>query len=429
MSYYSSRDPYNRYAIIRWWCQNQWWVQIVVPCIVCAGVIGALLYQWNSEQQAQDQKKIFEAQYQYWKDNPPELDPDLEEVKTAWRVIRMKKNDPSMPIPYKKKQLIVKHWKSIIVDMKPEEIQRLHDLLQDKPVKPTDDIEIDIQKFEAPWQDDVSLDEIEPNAEKTASPTDGTPADAAPTENPQDSAKTSPANEQNKADAPASPAPSDITEPVQQTPVPENVTEDNPSVQSESAPVQSESAPVQSPSDSPTESEVKPEIKGNPQPTIESESPPGNDATNDAFQAEPPASQPEKTVDYFPTPTETDDIKPILLDSPEDASVAENETVLIPNDAQAFNEAAPLLDAVADNLEKESKKSAREKRRFSKYAKKSMIATLEEVGPLEDTFLQQREEFIKKALEERNRKIEEFKKNQDPYYFVPSQWKRNPLVL
>ena len=121
MSYYSSRDPYNRYAIIRWWCQNQWWVQIVVPCIVCAGVIGALLYQWNSEQQAQDQKKIFEAQYQYWKDNPPELDPDLEEVKTAWRVIRMKKNDPSMPIPYKKKQLIVKHWKSIIVDMKPEE--------------------------------------------------------------------------------------------------------------------------------------------------------------------------------------------------------------------------------------------------------------------------------------------------------------------
>ena len=341
----------------------------------------------------------------------------------AWRVIRMKKNDPSMPIPYKKKQLIVKHWKSIIVDMKPEEIQRLHDLLQDKPVKPTDDIEIDIQKFEAPWQDDVSLNEIEPNADKTASPTDGTPTDAAPTDNPPEPAKTSPATELNDVIAPDRPAPSDSTEPAQETPVPENVTEDNPSVQPESE-------PVQSPSGSPTESEVKPEIKDNPQPAIEPESPPGNDATNeDAFQAEPPASQPEKSVDYFPTPSETNDIEPILLDSPEDASVAENETVLIPNDALAVNDAAPLLDSGADNLGKESKKSAREKRRSSKFANRPVGSTLEEIGPLEDTFLQQREEFIKKALEERNRKIEEFKKNQDPYYFVPSQWKRNPLVL
>lgn len=413
MSFFSSKDPYNRYAFIRWWCQNQWWVQIVVPCIICAGVIGALLYQWNNEQQNQEQKKIFEAQYQYWKDNPPQLDPNLEEVKTAWRVIRMKKNDPSMPIPYKKKQLIVKHWKSIIVDMKPEEIQRLHDLLQDKPVKPTDDIEIDIEKFEAPWQDDVSLDDIDidPNVEKTETPTD----------NPSDPAKASPATELDDGAAPDRPAPSDSMEQPHQPTVPENVTDDN-------ASVQPESDPVPSPSDSPIETEVKPETKDNPQPVMESESPPENDDSNDdVFKVETPAEPqtPEKTVGDFSTPAVTDVIEPILLDSP-DAEVAESKTELFQNDDLAVNEAEPLTD---DNLGMESKKTTKDKKRFSKYAKKSETFALEEIGPLEDNFLQQREEFIKKALEERNRKIEEFKKNQDPYYFVPSQWKRNPLVL
>lgn len=412
MPYYSSKDPYDRYAIIRWWCQNQWWVKIVVPCIVCAGVIGALLYQWNNEQQTQDQKKIFEAQYQYWKDNPPQLDPDLEEVKTAWRVIRMKKNDPSMPIPYKKKQLIVKHWKSIIVDMNPEEIQRLHDLLQDKPVKPTDDIEIDIQKFEAPWQDDVSLDDLGPNAE---TPPDGSPVPA----------NASPSNEQDGVNAPDSPALSDSIDEPLETSIPEIEKEIVPSAQPESVPVQSPAA------DSPTESEVKPEVNNDPQPIIESDSPSEIEDTNeDAFKVEtPPAPQtPENTVSNFSTPGVPDAVEPILLDSP-DAPAGENEIALNQNEFLTFNEVEPLTDSGEGNQEKESKKNAREKKHSSKFAKKSAALALEEVGPLEDNFLQQREEFIKKALEERNRKIEEFKKNQDPYYFVPSQWKRNPIVL
>lgn len=405
MSYYSQKDPYNRYAIIRWWCQNQWWVQIVVPCVICAVVIGSLLYQWNNEQQSQNQKKIFEAQYQYWKDNPPQLDPDLEEIKTAWRVIRMKKNDPSMPIPYKKKQLIVKHWKSIIVDMRPEEIQRLHDLLQDTPVKPTDDIEIDIQKFEAPWQDDVSLNNIDSNVEKTETPTD----------NPSDPAKTQPANELNGVNAPDRPAPTDNLKQTPDPSAPENVTENKPS--------------VQSPGDSPTESAIKPETIIDSQPVMESESPTGNDEANEnAFKAESPTSQPEKTVGIFSTPSAAGDVEPILLDSP-DAPAVENEVALNPNDAMAVNEAETLADSGVNNLGTESQKNPIEKKYSSKFPRKPAAYALEDVGPLEDNFLQQREEFIRKALEERNRKIEEFKKNQDPYYFVPSQWKRNPLIL
>ena len=124
MPYHPPRESYNRYLLIRWWCQNQWWVQIVVPCVICAGVIGALLYHWNNERQTQMQSQIFETQY--------------------------------------------KHWKSIIVDMKAEEIQRLHDLLQDQPLKPTDDIEIDVRKFDAPWKGDVTLDGMDSELVKAA---------------------------------------------------------------------------------------------------------------------------------------------------------------------------------------------------------------------------------------------------------------------
>ncbi|MBR6434989.1 MAG: hypothetical protein IKS45_00630 [Thermoguttaceae bacterium] len=197
MSFFSPKDSYDRYAFLRWWCQNQWWVQIVVPCIICAGVIGALLYQWNNERQRQVQDKIFETQYGYMKTHPPELDPDLDEKAAAWRVIRMKKNDPAMPIPYKKKQLIVKHWKSIIVDMKAEEIQRLHDLLQDQPVKTTDDIEIDIRKFEAPWKDDVTLEDMDADLGKTVPMAEDMPDPAkAPAED-GDEAADSPAPSEN----------------------------------------------------------------------------------------------------------------------------------------------------------------------------------------------------------------------------------------
>lgn len=364
MPYYSPKDSYNRYALLRWWCQNQWWVQIVVPCVICAGVIGALLYQWNNEHQRQVQDKIFETQYGYMKEHPPELDPDLDEKAAAWRVIRMKKNDPSMPIPYKKKQLIVKHWKSIIVDMKAEEIQRLHDLLQDQPVKPTDDIEIDIRKFEAPWKDDVTLDDMDAELAKTTQMEE------------------------------------DIPDPVKNLPDEESA------------------------SDNPTPSD---NLKL-PEKDAGSDSSP-KDETDGAFQAETPegspapakkegskkAETPAKSASSFPTVKIPEVLEPIFFDSSDESDSA----------VQDASETYTDIDV----MEPGQQKIAKGNNRFSKYVGKAATSELDDVCPLEDNFLQQREEFIKKALEERNRKIEEFKKSQDPYQFIPSPWKRNPLVI
>ena len=367
MPFYSSKDPYNRYALLRWWCQNQWWVQIVIPCVVCAGVIGALLYHWNNEHQRQVQDEIFQSRYKYDKEHPPELDPELDEKTAAWRVIRLKKSDPSMPIPYKKKQLIVKHWKSIIVDMKAEEIQRLHDLLQDQPTKPTDDIEIDIRKFEAPWKDDVTLDDMDVDLGKTVPMAEDMP----------DPSK----------------APADDGE---------------------------EAADNSTPSDN-----LKLPEKG----TAPDSS--SKDETDGAFQAEPPeespaptktentkkTEKPVKSASFFPTVKIPEVLEPILFDSSDEQ---ENTKLTAQDDSETYTG--------IDVMEPGQQKVAKSNKRSPKNAKK-MAATIEEVGPLEDNFLQQREEFIKKALEERNRKIEEFKKSQDPYQFIPSPWKRNPLVI
>lgn len=348
MSYFPPRDSYDRYAFLRWWCQNQWWVQIVVPCIVCAGVIGALLYQWNNERQRQVQDKIFETQYGYMKTHPPELDPDLDEKAAAWRVIRMKKNDPSMPIPYKKKQLIVKHWKSIIVDMKAEEIQRLHDLLQDQPVKPTDDIEIDIRKFDAPWKDDVTLDDMDADLGKTV---------------PMEEDMPDPSKAPSEDEAADSPTPSENLK------LPEKGT-----------------APEGSPAPAKIEKSKKAEGSA-------------------------------KSASSFPTVKIPEVLEPILFDSSDEP---ENTKLTAQADSEAYTD--------IDVMEPGQLNAAKSNKRSPKNAKRMTIA-IEEVGPLEDNFLQQREEFIKKALEERNRKIEEFKKSQDPHQFIPTPWKRNPLVI
>lgn len=346
MPYYSPRDPYNRYAFLRWWCQNQWWVQIVVPCIMCVGVIGGLLYYWNNERQRQVQDKIFETQYGYMKTHPPELDPDLDEKAAAWRVIRMKKNDPAMSIPYKKKQLIVKHWKSIIVDMKPEEIQRLHDLLQDQPVRPTDDIEIDITKFEAPWQGDVTLDDMG----------------------------------------------SDFIEKV----------------------------PVD-------ESELPDSVKESPEKSSP-ENAPGEESKKDSSSPEAPA----KAVSYLPSKSVPKFMEPILLDSESDQAADNNVDGETPSfdklsaDDAGNEEPLPNIDV---NFTDEEEKTTEKIRRSRRKVAKATDSETEDVCPLEDNFLQQREDFIKKALEERNRKIEEFKKSQDPYQFIPTPWKRNPFVI
>lgn len=361
MSYFSPKDSYDRYAFLRWWCQNQWWVQIVVPCVVCAGVIGALLYQWNNERQRQVQDEIFSSQYKYMKEHPPELDPDLDEKAAAWRVIRMKKNDPSMPIPYKKKQLIVKHWKSIIVDMKAEEIQRLHDLLQDQPVKPTDDIEIDIRKFEAPWKDDVTLDDMDLDLGKTVPMAEDMP---------------DPAKAQADDEDADSPAPSENLK------LPEKETTQDSSTKDETDGAFQEESPDESSAPAKTKKSKKTE-------------------------------KPVKSASYFPTMKIPEVLEPILLDSSDDSA------------AQDASESYTDIDVMAPGQQKIAKLN----KRSPKNAGKTTASDEDEVCPLEDTFLQQREEFIKKALEERNRKIEEFKKSQDPYQFIPSPWKRNPLVI
>lgn len=366
MPNYSSKDPYNRYALLRWWLQNQWWVQIVVPCILCAGVIGWLLYYWNNERQTAVQDKIIEAQYGYMKTHPPELDPDLDEIAAAWRVIRMKKNDPSMSIPYKKKQLIVKHWKAIIVDMKPEEVQRLHDLLQDQPVRPTDDIEIDVSKFDAPWKDDVTLDDIGSDfIEKV-------PVDAS--ESP-DNAKQSPTD-----------------------------SKDDEKVQDDSVPSEDLNPPEK------------------PSPSEKT----SGDESKDPADSSPPAAA-AKTVSNLPANNISENIEPILLDSENDQpmdNVFVEESTLVDN----VSDEALIPNSDVNFSDGENNLSEKNNRMRKKIAKASAPAT-EEIGPLEDNYLQQREEFIKKALEERNRKIEEFKKSQDPYQYIPSQWKRNPIVM
>ncbi len=361
MPYYSPKDTYNRYAFLRWWCQNQWWVQIVVPCIMCAGVIGGLLYYWNNERQRQVQDKIFETQYGYMKTHPPELDPDLDEKATAWRVIRMKKNDPSMSIPYKKKQLIVKHWKSIIVDMKPEEIQRLHDLLQDQPARPTDDIEIDVTKFEAPWQGDVTLDDIDPEFIEKA--------------------------------------------PVDESESPDKI-KDLPSDGKDDSNVEDGSAP--------SENSKSPE-KAAPQKNAPGEKS-KKDSSSDASS---------KAVSYLPGRRVPEFLEPILLDSEDDQTTAKGSGETAADNAG--NE--DLLPNIDLNFISEEEKAIEKNKRSRRKVAKASAPETDEVCPLEDNFLQQREEFIKKALEERNRKIEEFKKSQDPYQFIPSQWKRNPLVI
>ena len=330
MPYYSPRDSYNRYAILRWWCQNQWWIQIVVPCIICAGVIGALLYHWNNERQQQVQDQIFETQYGYMKTHPPELDPDLDEKAAAWRVIRMKKNDPSMPIPYKKKQLIVKHWKSIIVDMKAEEIQRLHDLLQDQPVKPTDDIEIDIRKFDAPWKDDVTLDDMDAELGKTV------------------------------------PMEEDMPDPSK-------------------APA--EGGDGQTPSEN--------------------------------------LNLPNKSADYLTPKNVTPVVGPLTLDSETEQESAKSGAEGTAAVSKVSDE-KPLPNIDTTFPEDKEKKTTEKIRHMRKMANATEV---EDAEPLEDHFLQQREDFIKKALEERNRKIEEFKKSQDPNQFIPTPWKRNPFVI
>ena len=368
MSYFFPKDSYDRYAFLRWWCQNQWWVQIVVPCIVCTGVIGALLYHWNNERQRQVQDKIFETQYGYMKTHPPELDPDLDEKAAAWRVIRMKKNDPSMPIPYKKKQLIVKHWKSIIVDMKAEEIQRLHDLLQDQPVKPTDDIEIDIRKFEAPWKDDVTLDDMDVDLGK------------------------------------ALPMEEDMPDPAKVPAEDGDEAADNPTPSENLKLPEKETAPDSSPKDE-TESAFQEETP---------EEPPAPKKTEKSKKTEKPV----KSASYFPTAKIPEVLEPILLESSDDQS---------PDDSAVQDVSESYTDI--DVMEPGQQKSAKSNKRFPKNAGKTADSDVDEVCPLEDNFLQQREEFIKKALEERNRKIEEFKKSQDPYQFIPTPWKRNPLVI
>ena len=337
MPYYSSKDPYNRYAFLRWWCQNQWWVQIVVPCIMCAGVIGGLLYYWNNERQRQVQDKIFETQYGYMKTHPPELDPDLDEKAAAWRVIRMKKNDPAMSIPYKKKQLIVKHWKSIIVDMKPDEIQRLHDLLQDQPARPTDDIEIDVTKFEAPWQGDVTLDDIDPEF-------------------------------------------------IEKTPVDES---ESPSDGKDDSKVQDGSTP--------SENSKSPE-KATPQKKA-----PGEKSKKNSSSPEGSSN----AVSYLPGRRVPEFLEPILLDPEDDLAAANKGSGETTADNAGNEERLPNIDL---NFIAEEEKAIEKNKRSRRVAKASAPET-EDVGPLEDNFLQQREDFIKKALEERNRKIEEFKKS------------------
>lgn len=396
MSYFSPKDPYNRYAFLRWWCQNQWWVQIVVPCIICAGVIGGLLYYWNNERQQQAQGKLLLMQYGYEKDHPPKLDPDVDEIAAAWRVIRMKKNDPSMPISFKKKQLIVKHWKSIIVDMKVEEIQRLHDLLQDQPYKPTDDVEIDIRKIEAPWKDDDSLKDFGANLEE-APPED---------ENASEPAKT-----------PASDGKDDRSPP---------------SSGDSKAPQNDDKSKKTAPENSPVKSDNSAPEEGDSENVPDQEEPAANDETDEenAFQEETPDQSPvpEKTenskkpeaparsVSYYPKTNVSETVEPILLDSPEK---------LTADDSTAHESAASYTDI--DILDLDQPKSAKGRIRSKKVV--GQATAFEDVGPLEDNFLQQREDFIKKALEERNRKIEEFKKSQDPYQFIPTPWKRNPIVI
>ena len=264
------------------------------------------------------------------KTHPPELDPDLDEKAAAWRVIRMKKNDPSMPIPYKKKQLIVKHWKSIIVDMKAEEIQRLHDLLQDQPVKPTDDIEIDIRKFDAPWKDDVTLDDMDAELGKTV------------------------------------PMEEDMPDPSK-------------------APA--EGGDGQTPSEN--------------------------------------LNLPNKSADYLTPKNVTPVVGPLTLDSETEQESAKSGAEGTAAVSKVSDE-KPLPNIDTTFPEDKEKKTTEKIRHMRKMANATEV---EDAEPLEDHFLQQREDFIKKALEERNRKIEEFKKSQDPNQFIPTPWKRNPFVI
>lgn len=302
MSYQPPQESYFRYQFLRWWCQNQWWVQIVAPCIICIGVIGALLYHWNNERSAEMQDKIGQMQYEHWKKNPPILDDELNERTAAWRVIRLKQGDPSMPIPYKKKQLIVKHWNELIVDMRPEEVQRLHDLLQDTPVNPHDDTEIDIRKFDAPWKESVSLDGMTPDSAKAVKPM-------------QEDQPTPPSNE-----TPAS-APNSVPEANPEAAAPtENASDEKTALTSENQ----------------TPDEVAPAVE-------ESADAPAEDVSvllpTDINAPEPAA---DATAENLPSIAAKDDNSAVVLPTVEDAVLpSENTTAAVDN----TNVQLPVLDA------------------------------------------------------------------------------------
>lgn len=412
MPYHPPRESYNRYLLIRWWCQNQWWVQIVVPCVICAGVIGALLYHWNNERQTQMQSQIFETQYKHWKEHPPELDPDLDEKAAAWRVIRMKKNDPSMPIPYKKKQLIVKHWKSIIVDMKAEEIQRLHDLLQDQPLKPTDDIEIDVRKFDAPWKGDVTLDGMDSELVKAAPLEEDMPD---PSKEPEDNL----IDESGNADQPG-------TLKLPQKPVSSDSEGDN-----QSAPTPKNDSEPQN--DAPNPAEKSSPNTDNSQPADASTTPANSTNLLQVKNSVPDYIEPIPFLADNQAENGAENGKPVTNN---DAAENPESNVFVSTDLPPEAEVHPIQDSVGSDADSsfESEQVAPididQPEPSSKQIAEKTPTMIDEVGgPLEDNYRQQREKQIKKMLDERQHKIEEFKRSQDPNQFIPSPWKRNPLVI
>lgn len=152
-------NSYYKYSGMRWWYRNLWWLQITLPCLIILSVAGALIYNWhrqNANQQRQDE--YMEQMWTWWRGNPPQLDPDLDEKTAAWRAIRQKQDDSSFPISHEKKLLIVKHWEYLISGMSIDEVQRLHNLLQDKKPDETVPNVIDPQKFKAPWDGTLTVD-------------------------------------------------------------------------------------------------------------------------------------------------------------------------------------------------------------------------------------------------------------------------------
>ena len=144
-------NSYYKYSGMRWWYRNLWWIQIVFPCVIVLTVASVFLYNWHQQHQQQRQDEYMEQMWEWWRKNPPELESDLDEKNAAWRAIRQKQDDPSFPISHEKKQLIVKHWDYLINGMSVDEVQRLHNLLQDYKPTPGEANSLDPKKFKAPW--------------------------------------------------------------------------------------------------------------------------------------------------------------------------------------------------------------------------------------------------------------------------------------